>query len=158
MASSERDRAVAFLRATDCAVAEDVTAATITDAAGEPCGARAWVLSDRRRARLWDANYLYVERAGRADAPALARTAEHALGSRGVPIGGVVIELEAEGERLERPFAELGWRAGPLLLMVHRDPSRLTLGTAARRLRDDEATDARRAVILAESWGSDAVA
>lgn len=158
MQPSERERAVAFLWAIDRAVAGAVDSATVTSAAGEDRGARAWVVSDRRRPLLWDANYLYVEHPGDARAAELAAAATVALQPSGVPCGGVVVASQTEGARLRAAFADVGWREGPLLLMAHRDPARLSPGAGARRLAEAQAAGARRAVILAERWGSEEVA
>jgi ribosomal protein S18 acetylase RimI-like enzyme len=154
---SERERVVAFLWATDRAVAGAVTAAAVTDAGGGDCGTRAWAVSDRRCPLLWDANYLYVESLGRAGAAELAAAARE-LDAVGGMSAGVVAAEEHDGDRLAEPFAQLGWRAAPLLLMAHRDARRLEPGDGVRRLRDEDAAAARRAVILAEDWGNEAVA
>jgi ribosomal protein S18 acetylase RimI-like enzyme len=158
MAADERERAVAFLWATDRAVAGAVAAATVTGPGGEDRGARAWLASDTRFPLLWDANFLYVGSPGDATAADLAAATTEGLRDVGGSLGGVVIAAEADGPPLRDAFADIGWRAGPLVLMVHRDADRLGAGDGVRRVSDEEAAPPRRAVILAEGWGSGAVA
>ena len=159
MTETERDQVVAFLWATDRAVAEAVTPLVVSNGSGADCHAAAWMVSDGRHPLVWDANYVYVQRTGSASAEVLAHAADWALRRpNGAPGGGVVIAGEADGERLAESFAQLGWRAAPLLLMVHRDSERRGGTAAVRQLTLAEARGPRRAVILSESWGNAAVA
>jgi ribosomal protein S18 acetylase RimI-like enzyme len=151
----ERERLVGFLSTTDRAVAGEVTSVPVTPADG---GARAWAITDAHRPLLWDANYLYVQERRGASAEALALAARRVLGRGGCASGGIVIAEGAEGDLLADDFAALGWRAAPLLLMVHRGTVRLPAGPAARAMSEEEARPARRAVILAESWASEEIA
>ena len=154
-ASDTRERLIAFLHATDRGAATAVAPVAVDDE-GRDSVARAWAITDALRPLVWDANHLYVEAAGGASAPALARAADRAL--RPVcPQGGVVIASAVDGEALRDSFAAFGWCAVPHLLMVHRDPSRLTPSPAARPVSEEEAAPARRAVMLAEPWAADDV-
>jgi len=154
----EREQAVAFLWATDLSAAEAATPVWVSDRHGVDCDARAWVITDRQRPLLWDANYLYVQHRGRADAEALVRAAVRTLGSADGARGGIVIAGASEGAQLDEPFAALGWRAGPLLLMAHRHPQHLAGAPGGRPVDDTEATPARRAVILDGGRGGESVA
>lgn len=153
-----RESIVAFLHAVDRAAAGRVESVPVAGGDGRDSGARAWAVTDAERPRVWDANHLYVAGAGAATAADLVAAAERALSALGGAHGGVIMAAEAEGAARQDGFALLGWHCTPNLLMVHRDPARLAASAGARRVSEEEAEPARRALILGESWGSEPVA
>lgn len=150
--TDELKRATAFLAHADRAVAGDLAPVAVLDGHGAALAAEAWMVVNRERPTLWDANYVWVAAAGGADAEALARTADRAHGRLGHSHRRVVVADEAEGTALVEGFAELGWQSAPLLLMAHRDPGALADTAAACEVPAAATVAARRAVWAEEPW------
>jgi GNAT superfamily N-acetyltransferase len=104
---SELDRARGFVLANDEAGADRV----------EPWE-RGVALLTPTTARLWDANYLRVDRPAGLDAPALAAEADRILGAGGARHRAVVVPDGQVAEPLRPGFSRLGWECDRLLFMV----------------------------------------
>ena len=156
--ADELRRATAFLAETDRAVAGEVAPVAVLDDDGARLPAEAWLVIDRARPALWDANYVWVAAAGGADAQALAQAADRAQLRAGHLHRRVVVADEAEGAGLVAGFAELGWQSAPLLVMAHRDPGALVDTAAAREVPAPDTVAVRDAVLAEEPWRSDEMA
>jgi ribosomal protein S18 acetylase RimI-like enzyme len=142
LAAGERERALAFVCANDREVAEEVIEIT-----GGPIG---WVVVDRARPTVWDANYLWVQRARATDAAALAAIADEVQGAAGLAHRYVLVADATAGEKLTPGFLELGWHALPYVVMVHRHARLLVGTTQAREVPAGAIARARRAILLGE--------
>ena len=150
-AGGERDRAVAFMSTNDREVAGDVVAFDGTGPSG-------WAVLDLDRPTVWDANYLWVQRARGADAAMVAQLAEEVQGGAGLAHRYVLFGDQAAGEDLTAGFLELGWHAVPYVVMVHHHLRMLADPSGAREAGAREAAAARRATLLDEAWANAQVA
>jgi ribosomal protein S18 acetylase RimI-like enzyme len=122
-------------------------AGEVVDITGGPIG---WAVVDRRRPTVWDANYIWVQRARATDAAALAAIADEVQGGAGLAHRYVLVADGRAGEALTPGFLELGWHALPYVVMVHRHARLLTDGAPAREVPAGQIGPARRAILLAE--------
>ncbi len=150
----QRASALAFVCANERAVAGELV--QLEDLGPE--GITGWAVIDRERPLVWDANYLWVQRAGAADAVALTALAEQVQGSVGLAHRLVLVADEAAGATLTPGFLELGWKAAPYVVMAHRHERLLGDAGPAREASQAEVAAARRVTIAAEPWGSAEVA
>jgi ribosomal protein S18 acetylase RimI-like enzyme len=146
--AAERKRALGFLADTDRAVAGEVAA---IDEAGATHG---WAVIDRRRPLVWDANYVWFERPGDADAAALATIADRIQGAVGLTHRIVLVADERHGRALTPGFLELGWHATPYVIMAHRHTRLLADTTTAREAGREEVAATRRTILAGESWAT----
>lgn len=100
---------------------------------------------------VWDANHLRMDGDARVDAAELADEARRVR----VP-SMVVVPDHAAGERLVPEFRALGWRVMRHRYMVHRGAP--PTGPPAREADIVAVEPPRRELILAEQWGTRAVA
>jgi GNAT superfamily N-acetyltransferase len=142
LAAGERERALAFVSAIDREVAGDVV-----EIAGGPIG---WAIVDRRRPTVWDANYVWVQRARGAGAAELAAIADEIQGAAGLAHRYVLVADGAAGEAVTPGFLELGWYALPYVVMVHRHARLLGGASPAREVRGEQIAGARRRILLSE--------
>lgn len=154
----DRERAVAFLRDVDQAVAGELLAVSVEDGARRPSPAVVQAVLDRRRPLVWDANYVWVQDASGAGAGALSRAAEGVLGAAGLDHRLVVVADPRQGRALAGEFRAMGWQERPYLIMVHRDRALLSPPGPAREISARTALEGRRRIILDEPWGTPAVA
>ena len=107
---------------------------------------------------LWDANHLVALDPGAHAARGWARAAEAVRREAGLAHRMVVVPDEAEGRRLARGFARLGWDLERHLVMVLRRPSDGAGARAdVRTLPFAELEEARTAFLRSEPWGREEV-
>jgi ribosomal protein S18 acetylase RimI-like enzyme len=143
---------LAFLEAAGRALAGEVVPIRESE------GLRGFAVLDRRWPLVWDANYIWIEELGDADASALIALAERIQGGAGLEHRLIVIADERGGDALSGDFLARGWRSQPHLLMTHRDRSRLVVDARAREVERVATASQRHAGILDEPWGGPAVA
>lgn len=107
---------------------------------------------------LWDANHLVALQPGVHAARGWARAAEEVRLEAGLAHRMVVVPDEAEGRRLARGFARLGWDLERHLVMVLRRPADGAAARAdVRALPFAELEQARTAFLRSEPWGREEV-
>jgi GNAT superfamily N-acetyltransferase len=140
MSASEFERARAFVLANDEAGADRV----------EPWEHGSAVLSPTTP-RLWDANYLRVDRLGELDAPTLVAAADHVLEPVGARGRAVVVPDGAAAQPLRPGFRALGWESDRLLFMVLRGTPRQRPGApVVDEVERAEVAELQRELFLAE--------
>jgi GNAT superfamily N-acetyltransferase len=140
--AGDYERCVRFLERLDEAVAQRV----------ERLGSVTAIL-DPRLPRVWDANYLRLDRTG-PDAAALAGLADRVIGEAGMDHRTVNVHDPDEGNRLAPGFKELGWTVQRNLVMVLRRapdqaPSKPVTELGARGVKA-----LRQAQIIEQGWGT----
>lgn len=121
-------------------------------------GPAGWAVLDLDRPTVWDANYVWVQRARGADAARVAELAEEVQGRAGLAHRYVLFGDQVAGEDLTPGFLELGWHAVPYVVMVHHHLRLLGDTTPAREAAAAEALAARRDTLLDEAWANAQVA
>jgi ribosomal protein S18 acetylase RimI-like enzyme len=107
---------------------------------------------------LWDANHLVALRPRAHAAGGWARAAEAVRRDAGLAHRMVVVPDEAEGRRLARGFARLGWDLERHIVMVLRRPAEGATATAdVRALPFSELEEVRTAFLRSEPWGREEV-
>jgi ribosomal protein S18 acetylase RimI-like enzyme len=77
---------------------------------------------DRRRPRVWDANYVRVAAATELSAADLAEAGEPLFSERGLAHRTLVFSDSHQAERLATGFARMGWETAHEVVMVSRRP------------------------------------
>ncbi len=109
--------------------------------------------------RLWDSNYLRVDRPDGLTANDLAERAERVLGPGGAFHRAVVVPDGDAGERLAADFAALGWDCDRLLFMVLRGtPRRRPGGPRVEEVGLAELEGLKRDLAIGEPTGEAEIA
>ncbi len=110
-AGRELEAALSFLARIDDAVAGEVVSL------GWGTG-----VFDRRRPRVWDANYVRVAASAESSAVDLAEAGEPVFSERGLAHRTLVFDDPHQAGRLAAGFAQLGWDPAHEVVMVSRRP------------------------------------
>lgn len=103
--------------------------------------------------KVWDLNYLRVERDCAADD--LAAAAEELHAAAGHLHRRIAVVEGALGIRLRPGFETIGWEAAPEVIMaLHRRPDRAANTSCVREVSEQELRPARERSMRAEPWGA----
>ena len=112
---------------------------------------------DTELPKVWDSNYLLVERPG-AEPEAVAAKADEVLGGLGMEHRSVYTREPQWGAPLADGLVKLGWeREDDLYMVLRREPDR-PAAVAVEQVGLDEVRQVNLATILEEQWGSEEVA